>query len=859
MSERKTIKVYDGFKEFTQTPEEFVDYISSLPVEARKNVKVLSGNIDSIYENQSGVLVQEGLTGAQIINRINVGEQPVVTGAQDPKLDAKRRQDAGRIDKQITDDENVLALWNQFNPLGLTGAPQRLGEAALGEEEYRRTQAKIAEGNPSFSVIGGIGQGLLVGGFAGGVLKGATGISKLRGIGALAVDEVSIEYAFYTKDIQDNNEPFVAEDLGRNILKGAIFAAPFYLGTAARGLVRGAGLTAAGAAPTVQKALIAGAVVSAPGTAKAAKFARSGAAVGLAGKVYNKIFGKVAGSADEVAEAQVRLAKQAEEIGKFTPEILRRQTPSQIKVLLNNIDEFLEDARITRQINKIDYKTLHDKVTKVRSSVIAARNQALSMNQKLGGLRFKKKPAKWTKEGRALWSQEADAMFYKIEQAGFDDIAGHLKKTLNTKQPYAVYGKWAQVRLDAALKGRSVGGATEVDNMLRNFLEDDALWGKPVADRGRNINIAIDNIRDAYNQLGDLNIPKDLSEIVAKDATRLTEINKNIDKLRAGYKVLRDEGLLSEMQVRGVERTFTQANEAVKNGTRAYMDTSVVNKARKQAATQHEKMRAAVNKTPEQMRAEATENVSRTTKRIFDFAENGFKALDGTLLSVSRAGQAGVIGFNTLDEEERTALYEQVTSVLPVLVGAPEAMEEAIGDYLGSSYQGAPQTTMMAGVSSTQSMFWLNAQLPRTDRSLYGRQLPTPKAKRDVFLEKFVATADPMSVPEAALTGRITEGMVEALRVTNPALYAEVGIVVSEMLDQVDLVKAPRQVLNGLNQLIGGIDPLYTGPALLELQSNYAQSQGQQQVIQGGQSMPDGSNPQKPGNQFTFTQRLTSY
>ncbi len=482
-------------------------------------------------------------------------------------------------------------------------------------------------------------------------------------------------------------------------------------------------------------------------------------------------------------------------------------SPEQTQALLDTLDQFLQDGKMIARVRKVDFSVLHDKVSKVRTSVIASRNQALSINQKLGNIRFKKKPVKWTPEGKALWSQEADALFYKIQQAGFDDMAAHLEKTLGTKQPYAVYGQWAQARLDAALKGKSVGGATEVDNMIREFLENKDVWGGPVAARGVEINKAIDKIRDAYDTLGKINIPKDLSEIVARDASRLTEINKSINNLRGGYAILEREGLLTRGQVRGVEKTFIQANDAISKGTNAYMDTSVVNKARKQAATQHRKMNADAFKSPEQMRAEAAGKVGATVERITKFSKAAFGAVDGKLTTVARIGQAGVIGFNNLDEEDRHVMFEQAYSVLPALVGAPEVMEEAIGDYLGASYNDTPEATVMAGVSSTQSMFWLNSQLPRRDRSLYGKGLPPSKGKRDAFLEKLVAVIDPMSVPEAALLGRVTKGMIDALRVTSPSLYAQIGVVASQAIEQADPIKAPRQVINGLKQLLGGIDP----------------------------------------------------
>ena len=57
-----------------------------------------------------------------------------------------------------------------------------------------------------------------------------------------------------------------------------------------------------------------------------------------------------------------------------------------------------------------------------------------------------------------------------------------------------------------------------------------------------------------------------------------------------------------------------------------------------------------------------------------------------------------------------------------------------------------------------------------------------------------------MSVPEAALLGQVTRGMVDAMRLTAPELYAEIGVIASEHLDNADLISVPRVIQNGLNR-----------------------------------------------------------
>jgi hypothetical protein len=245
------------------------------------------------------------------------------------------------------------------------------------------------------------------------------------------------------------------------------------------------------------------------------------------------------------------------------------------------------------------------------------------------------------------------------------------------------------------------------------------------------------------------------------------------------------------------------------------------------------------------------------TANIRAAVEKGATGLD----YLSRGVTYGLNSFYQMSEIDRNDLYAEVTESINNFTGAPFALDEALGDYLAPFAQDDPELADLAGISAGNTIFWLQSQQPKSDRSVYG--MGVGKAKRDEFLEKFVASIDPMSVPEVALMGRASRGAVDAMRVANPELYAEIGVMASEILAEVDLITLPRTLQNGLNQILGGIDPLYTGPALLELQRNYAQTPAQQQVL-GGQgpmqgTMPDGSNPKKPGNQFTFTQRLASY
>ena len=870
MSERKTVRIWTGHRELVMTPSEYVKYISNLPKAAADAVQVLSGPIEASYVNSEGKIVQERLTGSQVANRINLGEQPVLLGANDPRRDAKRRQDAGQIKKNIADDANGMALHRAVNPwynlipgaaaaVGVGFRPiQDIEEWAVGSEEAKRARAEISEANPVLDLVGtGIqSMGLLA--LGGGGALGA----KAR----ITAEIAAFETSHYTRHIMEQDLPFVAEDLGRNIATGMLFASPLYVGALAKGpIVKGLRklnekASSAAATETVGNLLSAGAVISAKGSGKSASFARGSAATKLLGRAYNKLFGSkrgpVVGVSKEVIQQQKKLKNQGGTIGSMTEQRLRTTPIDEIMTKLDDIDEFLPDAKVTKRLREIDYGNLSSGLGGIRSSVEGVRKVSLGINKQIGKLNKKGFAEEWTKEGAAAWSTQADNVFYSIENHGFGDIAGHLKDTLQAKNPTSTYGRWVQARLDASLM-TSRGGALEVSQEIGRFLQDEAAWGK-AGRAGKNINKAIDQIADSYNQLQVLNIPSKTDDIVTTSA-RLENINKHIANLESAYEVLREAGLLDYEKLRGIKNSITEAGNKIAGGTKAYNDLVALNKARKAAATRHSTESASVRRTIEELTAETEKRIGEEVTRMQTFGNNALEWLVKGHEKTVSATNLGVMAFNKLDDDERDALFHEVTALLPSLIGNPEAMEEAMGDYLGPASITAPQLAGMAGQQAAQTMYWLSSQMPRQDRSLYGKNLSPGRAKRDEFLEKLVASIDPMSVSEAALVGGVTKGMVDAFRVTNPSLYAHVGVLVSEIIEQADPIEAPRKVVNGLNQLLGGIDPLYRGPALLQLQTNYAQTGMQQQVSGGAGGMPNSSNPQKPGNNFTFAQRIASY
>jgi hypothetical protein len=122
-------------------------------------------------------------------------------------------------------------------------------------------------------------------------------------------------------------------------------------------------------------------------------------------------------------------------------------------------------------------------------------------------------------------------------------------------------------------------------------------------------------------------------------------------------------------------------------------------------------------------------------------------------------------------------------------------------------------------------------------------------------MEKHLAAADPLSVAYATLQGRVTPGMVDAVRVTAPAMYAELMATFAEVLTEADAETSNPKVITAINLFMGGTDPMYSGDFIMQIQSTYAQTTTQDGMMRqgGANNMP---NPQDPGESpYTTSQR----
>jgi hypothetical protein len=160
----------------------------------------------------------------------------------------------------------------------------------------------------------------------------------------------------------------------------------------------------------------------------------------------------------------------------------------------------------------------------------------------------------------------------------------------------------------------------------------------------------------------------------------------------------------------------------------------------------------------------------------------------------------------------------------------------------------------LAGSKLVNTMYWLASQMPKMDQTIYGKQLPAPLTLVEEYLEKHFAAMDPLSVAYATLEGRVTPGMVDAIRVTSPAMYAELMVTFTGELSKIDAHTADPKVVAAISLFLGGTDPMYSGDFIMQLQANYAQTAEDDQAAQGASgNMPNPKGPEQ--NAHTTSQR----
>lgn len=839
--------------------DEFRQYIANLSDSAKARVK-LEGTHDSVYENTEGDLVRETLSGDQVMARAQLGEDALITKGSDPKLEAYRQQQHARARKETAADENALAVLHGINPWRVTGLPQKLEEMAVGKEAAIQADNEIAAANHAETLFGNMALGFMAGGAATGVLT-KLGMGADMGAKALIANVVADEAAFdttlYTKYIMDQRKDFQAEELGSMIVAGLVISAPLVgaalLRRPAWELAKNVGSHAAGGighlAGTARNALVLRGLAAG---AKGGKYNRAAAGMG----VLNRILGgrKAVTKIDELAEMQKVMAKEELAIGRATPEGLRAAKGGKAEDILEAVRANMDQA--ANYLDGIDANGMASDLKGVRTATRQASNAVYrtSRNMKVGAPKGIGRLGK-SAEGRL--ESAMDNFLGWADDMGFGDEIGHLRDVTSSKE----YGRLFQARLDLALKGKVGNRATKgLDEALRTITEDTTIWGTGKAlEQARNLNKGIDRLSDGFSELRRLDIPDDLSKI--PDGTDLTALDHAIGEVRGGLDHLHASGLLDFNQLRGITNTLDRVEDALVTGKVAYVDAVKLNKARKSAAINHkarfEKVKAGDVETAGALEARMEGRADEIAHRFKQFVDFGDMLIRSGKIPLYVNRSLRILKETPMEEKQH--MFMQMQEKIPMLVGNPEHLAQELQPFLSQEPQSI-EVHNMAGVQSTQALYFLANKLGRVDRTLYGKNRPPNREKAQRFAETFAAMVDPIDVAYAATTGEVTQDMIDSVRVTRPSMYAELSVLLSQLLDKMDPITTPRATYKGVTKFLGGGDPISSGEVIMQLQSNYAQNEQQAQAVGGS---PNGhfhqEHPQDGDNAFTFTQRLQSY
>lgn len=879
MGENRTIRLTDGQRDFAVNPAELDKTLRALPAKQRRNLRHISGDITSVYPNEKGVLVRKPASLEQVINLIERGEDPIVTSADAPN-NQKYLSQQQRRERASADSDPWMRTVNAFTPF----IGQALQNEALGTKTAVEARARLNSADKGTGFVADVAA-MVLGGAA---LKGLTAGTKLgaalgktKGVQGFlnfqAADAAATTY-FEAKRLVDYDKPFVAEDFAQELLLGQLITLPFSSATAVRGAAlsgaRGLASKVKGGAGGATKALDAGADmlvaggILAPGAVSRDVF--KGAVVGrIIGRSIKRLRGKkprMAPQIDQVGQARKFHAMQQQQIGNFTPEKLRGMTPTKRSQALIDVSGYA--GRNADDLLDINFETIHDRTNDIRKGINVAQKHALNINKKVGNPNLSAGPMDIGQEARYV--ARSNELWGKIEAAGFGDIANYIEPLVYSKNPRATLGQWMQARLDARYKRGDTGGGAQVDDWIGEFLEDSGVWSSD-AQRGSRVNQAINDVTEARSELLKMNIPKNLEQIQAGSAARLTSINRELDRLRKGYATLEREGLLTRSQVRGIETSLTDVEGAITRGAGAYSDAGRINAVRTEAAKATDFRLGEIVQASEDIKALQAASIEHELKnesKLMQLLRSGKigDTIEKTAGVLGAASVGGVIALRELDKRDREVLFDHLQQTLAHYTGSPEAMEHGMEQVLAHTAS-EPEGNALAGMAMGTTLFHLAQNMPKSRNSLYPHRA-TGRAQQWAFLNRFAAAQSPTSVAVAAVQGRVTPEMIETLKMTRPAMYNRLVNMFSEVIAEKGVEHFPRKTMAGIQKFIGGLDPIYRGGTLLRLQSDAAQNPQQQSIINpGGNPQQQGTianpgqlrpnrDPQSGASNYTTSQRL---
>lgn len=819
------------------------------------------------YQNQDGEIVDDLVPAENVRQRAVAGENVVATPES---IEAARQDSEYRTRRAMADEEDLLSLTRSAVP-----GMQFVENAIVGEDAANQARQDLSVnvganlvGNLAELAIGFKGLGMASRGLLGAERAAKLGVklglakesSKLAKVGRVAAEEVIADTHFMLQGQLDHGQEFTAEEWGNQIGMGLILATPFVGGAALRGVgqhVRGAlGPNALGTARTALHGLAAAAPVK---SIQSAKYARLAAVTSITEKLFGKVRRKAPlGQTDEAVQRVRQVDADVTAANRLTPDDLNRMTPAKREAALEAYRRYADDPNA---LDGVDFPRVVEDVKTMRRNVTAVRREALNMHRTLQGNGVADIKMSDTLRNNIL--AQANGLLRHVEDAGMADVKGAIQRgIINGGGDAATMHKALfEAKVNARFRRGVDGGADVVDDALTDFLTNKEVgWTAKQLKNNRELVAAVDDVVQVWDDLGDIRIPgapKEYSVLQVNDALQLGKNQQSIARLRAAVDKMESAGLLSQKQRVSFETAMVNAGDSISRGTKSYGDIVKTNRARESALGKLKKERDLVAGVPDSPESFMAAKGKAAMDRGLQLAELSAKGLDALLSTKPMAyGARGVGALHGLQIEEKYTLFEHIHENMVNLTGNPMFLIDRMAPVLDRGASVDPQGTDLAAQKAVNTIMYLQSQLPPVDSTIYGRGVPQPLSAVEEYLEKWMAAYDPVSVGWAALDGTVTPQMVNAVRATQPNLYAQMQVEFAHVLSQAPAEKVNPTAMRGVTIFMGGMDPLYDGKFIADLQSNYAQTSAQDEVINGPRRPMPNTDPKTAG---TMAQRLGSY
>ena len=869
-----TWEVTDGQQTWRVSQSEYAELVSNRPAYLPKITVLSKGRMRANIETEDGI-ADVLVDPEQIAHRAKYGQD---ISATPESIERARRDEQKRTKHAMAEEEDLTTFANAALP----GA-QYFQDLAVGKDTALEARQDLSTnvlanlgGNLAEFAIGG-----RIASMAGGALLGSARAAKLgtklgfgteAGLaaktGRLLAEDIAVETHLYTQQLLDNNKQFVAEEWSQQVGIGLMMASPIISGGVGRAVGQAAlrklpagGVS--GAASTLGDVLTTSAVLAPAGSMKSAVYARGAAAAHVAGRVMRKVSrkrkaGRGLSASDELVAKQDQLLDNMDHSGSFTPERVAAMAPGKRAKFLEEYRRYAEGD--TSFLDEVDWDAIKN-APKMGTQLAGVRKQTLGIHRRFKGdaQEVKMSAAGY---GRAL--NKANELLAHTEDVGMADVKGALQRAIiEGGDATSMTRALMEAKINARFRRGVDGGADIVDDALAKFLVDKDVFSASQIKKNQQALEAVDGVVQVWDDLGAVNVPRHMEQIKLADGVAVGNAHGKIDALRAHMNVLAERGYVSADQIRGIETKLIEANDSLVAGTRGYADVIKINKSREGtngALKKLHELNIDVPTTAEGFAAQKSAMVAETAGDIVKLGLDVRKAIAGTvdwLADPKRTVPAmrGVAGLSELSLEEKHATFNAIQQELPTLTGNMMYTIEKMAPMLDRGAAHDPVGADLAGQKAMNTMYWLSSQMPKMDQTIYGKNLPTPTTLVEEYLEKHLAAGDPLSVAYAALRGRVTPGMVDAVRVTAPAMYAELMATFAEVLAEADAETADPKVVSAINLFMGGTDPMYSGDFIMQIQSTYAQTTTQDGMMrQGGpNNIP---NPHDPGQSpYTTSQR----